>query len=65
MVDRTSEIWGSDEHGELRSGYRPSGQPGVCIFFPPHVPGLSDLNDNSSGSRAATLRRRGSIASCS
>lgn len=34
VIDRTSEIWGIDEHGELRIGYRPSGQPGVrdCPF---------------------------------
>ncbi|KLO16754.1 dimethylaniline monooxygenase [Schizopora paradoxa] len=32
-IDRTSEIWGIDEHGELRIGYRSSGQPGFWYAF--------------------------------
>jgi len=33
VIDRTSEIWGIDEHGELDIGYRPSGQPGLWYAF--------------------------------
>ncbi|THH07266.1 hypothetical protein EW145_g3496 [Phellinidium pouzarii] len=29
VIDRTSELWGIDEEGELRAGYKPSGQPGL------------------------------------
>ena len=33
VIDRTHEIWGVDANGEIRSGYKPSGQPGVRILF--------------------------------
>lgn len=29
VIDRTRDVWGCDEHGEIRAGYKPSGQPGV------------------------------------
>lgn len=29
MIDKTSELGGEDEHGEIRFGYKPSGQRGV------------------------------------
>ncbi|KAH8113515.1 dimethylaniline monooxygenase [Phellopilus nigrolimitatus] len=29
VIDHTSELWGVDEGGELRAGYKPSGQPGL------------------------------------
>lgn len=29
LIDETSEIWGTDEEGELRGVYRPTGHPGV------------------------------------
>lgn len=35
LADRLKEIWGIDEHGELRTGFTPSGMPGVglwCLF---------------------------------
>lgn len=32
MIDRTSELGGNDQHGELRVGYKPSGQSGVSSF---------------------------------
>lgn len=32
VIDRTDEVWGTDENGEIRAGYKPSGQPGVRIM---------------------------------
>ena len=32
IVDKTGEIYGLDEEGEVRSSYRPSGYPGVSPF---------------------------------
>ncbi|KAJ3557181.1 hypothetical protein NM688_g1608 [Phlebia brevispora] len=29
VIDKTSEVWGLDEEGELRGSYRPSGHPGL------------------------------------
>ncbi|KLO16583.1 dimethylaniline monooxygenase [Schizopora paradoxa] len=29
VIDRTSELWGIDEGGEIRTGFKPSGQPGL------------------------------------
>ncbi|EJC98982.1 dimethylaniline monooxygenase [Fomitiporia mediterranea MF3/22] len=29
VIDKTSELLGSDEHGEIRAGYKPSGQSGL------------------------------------
>lgn len=29
VIDKTSKLLGSDEHGEIRAGYKPSGQPGL------------------------------------
>ena len=29
MINRTPDIWGLDEGGEIRAGYKPSGQSGV------------------------------------
>ena len=31
VIDRTGEVWGLDDEGELRGCYRPSGQPGVSV----------------------------------
>ena len=31
IIDKTGELYGLDEEGELRSSYRPSGQPGVSL----------------------------------
>lgn len=31
IINRTHEVWGLDEEGELRGCYRPSGQPGVSL----------------------------------
>jgi len=28
-LTRAGPVWGLDEEGEIRNGYRPSGQPGV------------------------------------
>lgn len=36
IIDRTHEVWGLDEEGELRGCYRPSGQPGVS-FSPSNI----------------------------
>lgn len=32
VINRTDEVWGTDENGEIRAGYKPSGQPGVRIM---------------------------------
>lgn len=29
VIDKTEEVYGLDEEGELKGSYRPSGQPGV------------------------------------
>jgi len=33
MMSKTTGIWGIDEGGEVRAGYRPSGQPGLWFGF--------------------------------
>ena len=32
VIDKTDEVYGLDEEGELRGSYRPSGYPGVNSF---------------------------------
>ena len=32
VIDKTDEVYGLDEEGELRGSYRPSGYPGVNAF---------------------------------
>ena len=32
-IDRAEELWGTNAEGELRAGYKPSGQPGVNTFL--------------------------------
>lgn len=31
MMDRTKQVWGLDEEGEISGSYRPSGQKGVSM----------------------------------
>lgn len=32
IIDRTCDIWGLDEEGELQGNFRPSGHPGVRVY---------------------------------
>ncbi len=32
VIDKTDEVFGLDEEGEIKGSYRPSGHPGVCVF---------------------------------
>ena len=31
VIDRTDDVYGLDEEGEIKGSYRPSGYPGVCL----------------------------------
>lgn len=33
-IERTSEVYGLDEEGELKGSFRPTGHPGVSCFVP-------------------------------
>lgn len=64
IIDKTGELYGLDEEGELRSSYRPSGQPGVSsLHIPSSFFGLNTFPYASSGmlletsSRVALCRR--------
>ena len=31
VIDKTDEVWGLDDEGEIKGSYRPSGYPGVSM----------------------------------
>ena len=37
VIDRTGQVWGMDEEGEICGSYRPSGYPGVSSNFRRHA----------------------------
>lgn len=58
VIDRTTDIWGTDGDGELRSGYRPSGQPGVSTYTMIHFTarGIMVIYFSSCGLQSAISR---------